>query len=510
MANPTSTFDTVAPASHARVNPRFVALGFIIVFVAAAWFGFRPERIVTDWAGWREADTQAIARHLSEPGSRGLFYPQIDWGGAGPGYVETEMQLYAALIAPFLRVFGNVEWPGQMISLAAIVIAAWTLFCTYARAYGERAGLVGLAAFLVAPVVTYIDTSVQPEALCLALFALAWQALLRYEAEGSKKQLAIFAACGGLAMLVKPTAAQLGIASFVVLALSGRPRLRAVFPWLAWTFMVGALGLFMWHAHRLYVEYGNTFGVLSGGDSKVPDVEHLLNLGTYRAALGTVVVWGFGYFGAVAFVVAVLRRRADAPMWGLFAANVVWTLISLRYVSHISWGGLHYSMISAVLAGHAAAALVPREGRPRSWEQLVALGLAGATSLFTLHARMGNLAAKEFAMQLIAAGEKLAVLSRPEDLVAVRSPTFAYDMSWHTPNNFEDPRVFYVANRRGWAIGSDQTAPADLEKLARLGARYYVEPARGMTRESIDGWLSEHAQLVATTDVGGRIYALSR
>ena len=55
--------------------------------------------------------------------------------------------------------------------------------------------------------------------------------------------------------------------------------------------MVGALGLHMLHARNVYLEYGNTFGVLSGGDSKMPRLEHLLVPKLYLLAARNSVLW---------------------------------------------------------------------------------------------------------------------------------------------------------------------------------------------------------------------------
>src|SRR4051794_592913 len=47
---------------------------------------------------WRQSDTATIARNFATNGMH-LFFPQINWGGAGPGYVEAEFQLMPWLTA---------------------------------------------------------------------------------------------------------------------------------------------------------------------------------------------------------------------------------------------------------------------------------------------------------------------------------------------------------------------------------------------------------------------------
>ncbi len=53
---------------------------------------------------WRQYDTAPIARNIAE-GQFRVFYPQIDWRGNSPGYVESEFQIYTALVAVLYRLF---------------------------------------------------------------------------------------------------------------------------------------------------------------------------------------------------------------------------------------------------------------------------------------------------------------------------------------------------------------------------------------------------------------------
>ena len=59
----------------------------------------------------RMNDTAAIARNFYEHGMN-IFYPQIDWGGNGPGYIEEAFQLYAYTVALSYQLFGVLEWLG--------------------------------------------------------------------------------------------------------------------------------------------------------------------------------------------------------------------------------------------------------------------------------------------------------------------------------------------------------------------------------------------------------------
>ncbi len=103
------------------------AVLLVVAWGGIVWTTLRPHAIVSDWHGWRQADTQTIALNFVESGTN-ILWPQIAWGGSGPGYVETELQLYPRILSLIMRVYGPSEWAGQLVSLLAIVTAALIVF----------------------------------------------------------------------------------------------------------------------------------------------------------------------------------------------------------------------------------------------------------------------------------------------------------------------------------------------------------------------------------------------
>jgi hypothetical protein len=91
----------------------------------------------------------------------------------------------------------------------------------------------------------------------------------------------------------------------------------------------------------------------------------------------------------------------------------------------------------------------------------------------------------------------------------VRSVNPRYDTYWKTIVNFEDPRVFYLTKTHGWPIPKDMTDPSKLDQALQQGARLYIEPEARPAMPEFDRWLSEHTTLFASTNLGGKVYALS-
>jgi Dolichyl-phosphate-mannose-protein mannosyltransferase len=485
-----------------------LAVSGLIIWAAVLWTLLRPPAIAGDWQGWRQADTQTIALRFREPGST-LLYPRIAWGGAGPGYVETELQLYPWLVARCFAEGAFVEWPGQALSLTFGMAAAWAVFVNLTRRFGGAIGLIGLTAFLSTRGVVHASTSVQPEALCLFCYVVAWFAFDRFLEGRRLHDLVVYALAGALAMLVKPTAAHLGIASFLLAWLRRSRALREPPLWIAWGAMVGVFALHLLHARSLYLLAGNTFGVLSGGDSKMPRLEHLRNPRLLFSAALPFVTWGAGMAGALAFALLVAVRKLTRELAALVVANAAWIVLTLRYSSQSM--GTHYFVLAAVLGAVAVAELarLVAVDRPR---RLAVLWLAPALTLMnSWWNRSRDRFPASYDAPTLAAGHLLEHFAEPGELVIARSIEPKVDSFWQTPNNFEDPRIFYLSRTRGFPVARDDSSTEQLERGAAAGARYYIEPLPPASgAEPVERWLARNAELVATSPFGGRLFRMVR
>jgi hypothetical protein len=461
----------------------------------------RTAAITDDHHGWRQADTQAIARNLAFEEFAPL-YPRIDWRGDGPGYVETEWQLYPTLIASVMLVIGETIWPGQLISLASVAVAALLVYVALARRFGPPAAYVGLLALLTCQGVIVVGTSIQPDPLAFLAYTVGFLAFAAWLAEPTNARLGLWITATTIAGLVKPTTLELGITQGVLVLLTSRAALRRPALWIGWAIVLIAVAAFLVHARGLYIDYGNTFGVLSGGDSKLPALERVLDLRTWIDLVRFVVIWGIGIPAVPAGLYLAVRGRVGAEEIALAAGALVLSLIALRYASGPF--GTHYHLphvlLGAWLVARAAAAIEPRISR----RTLVAAAIAVAVLL--------DARALRYLRQLppepeTAVGQLLARAAPPGTRVVVRARAPRRDPEWHSANNFEDPRVFYLSRTHGWAIANDDDGAAPLADTARRGARFYAHVEQRPPDAELDAWLAEHATLVDRTPAG-RIYRL--
>lgn len=482
----------------------------LAIWTAVAWFWSRAPEAVGDMMGWREVDTQTIALNFLRPGSS-IFFPQINWGGDGPGYVEAEFQLYPAIVALIMRLSGPAEWPGQLVSLIAVTGAAVALFFHHRRREGALPAIAAMAAFLGTRSAAQLGTAIQPDSLALLGYTLAWIGFSTYVEKGSRLHLLMFGICGATAMLVKPTTAHIGISSGLLLLFSARHLLKRWEVWLTWALMVGVLAAYLIHAKGLYETYGNTFGLLSGGDSKSPKLMHLLVGKVWLGAGVRIVFWGLGVLGLFALAWLAVKRQLTAEHAALAIGNLVLVVLALRYVSANI--GPHYLAPFSVLGASAVARVVQVGFDSR---RALRLGFAGVCAIAALQIcgsqwlRHRNRVPNSFTRIPIETGMALKEHAGPDSLIVVRSYKPAYDPEWQTENNYQDPTIFYITGARGWEIGSEQLDPALVADFVRRGARFLADPIPAETANLLYDWLERNAELLTTTEHGGRIWRLAK
>ncbi len=552
------SFGAAAPPLSPWTRPWGPLALLALAAFAAFALGWRrpasPAAVAADWQGWRQADTHAMARSQAfeafDPTT-----PRIDWRGDGPGYVEAEMPLYPALVSVPLRFFGDGVLAGQLVSLVCVLLACALLYRALARRFGGCAAFYALLAVLTGPGALVISTSLQPDPLAFLAFTVAWLSFLAYLDSGDRdRPAALFTwiLSTALAGLIKPTTLELGLAQGVYVLLAQRRALRDPKLWLGWLLVLALVAVYLLYARQLYQTYGNTFGVLSGGDSKLPAIERLLEPLAWRELGRYAVSWGVTWPSLLAIAILLvaaalrlLRARTQLsqlpglplpPAFGpeviaLAVAALALDLLAFRYTAGPF--GTHYHLPHAVLGAtlvaravsairpiaHAASSIVadpaPLAAMPPSMHAprwLARLLLVGFLALSGWSAYRAVQFLRRLPPQPEAEmGLALSRLAPPKALVAVRARAERYSQEWKTVNNFEDPRVFYLSRTYGWLLPNDLVgaeAVARLEELARRGARFYVHVHQIEIDAALRAFLDANAERVFAS-AAGEIYAFT-
>lgn len=492
-------------ASSAQDRSGLFAALILFAWFIASWL-LRPESIVVDWEGWRQADTQQIAVNGLLPEAR-FNVPMINWGSTKPTPVEAEFQLYTSLITPVLEVAGaEAEWPGQLISSLSFIVGGLVLFLWLRRRYGATPALAGLVTLLIGRAALFLGNSIQPDGLGLALMIVAWTNFDDWVKERRTSNLIWWVAATLLTSLAKPTNLQLGIAQFLFVCFTRREVLKAPSLWIGWFIVLAANAWQLWHGAQIHMTTGLTFGVVSGGDSKFPALGDFIRPGNYLSLVKLTLVWGIGPLGAIAVIWAALRRELPAFFWALGIAHVISLFVALNYTTSVWWGTYYHApanFIAALMVAHVLASLRTENAQRQS--SLLVSGFAVAAAIVAAwniydRATMGR-GEFEHSFLEIAADAKQVI---PNDApILVRTDADNLIRTWREiPHNHEDPRLFYLLNQCGWALWISSTEPETIAQFRDRGAQWMIEPYIYRSKGAQEEWLKANARLVVDKPEG--------
>jgi len=234
---------------------------WIIIFIAGCLVRSTHLLQPINTNSWREADVSAIARNFYVNGTD-IFHPQIGYGGNGPGYVESEFQLYTYLIATCHKIFGYWEQTGRIVSFVFSILTMLVFFKLSNYLFVGKEALLSSAFFALSPLLMVISVSVQPEAFMFFFYTAGAYTFIKWLDGESGKFYWLTILCISIAILCKVTAANIGIffLALIIIKKGWRFLLKPK------VFIMGlliTLPSILWYSycHKFYVLYGNSLGI---------------------------------------------------------------------------------------------------------------------------------------------------------------------------------------------------------------------------------------------------------
>jgi hypothetical protein len=434
-----------------------------------------------DHHAWRQADTAAIARNFFRDRLNPL-YPQIDQRGAlTDGYVETGLELFAFLVAVLAKLVGFTPAIGRLLSALLFLASCLMVRSFVRRRYGEECGTV--AAFLHAfgfPLLLWAERSFMNEALLICLSIASLLSAQRYLERRRGRDLALLILGTSLVGAIKlPYLIVWAPIAGLFVEADGRRAWR----WPLVSMMIGNLvvaGAWYWHAHRLAMVTGLTFGmtdklfdaaiVFSPSFVEVMAsrlVKDILGpVGAIGAAAGLWYGWRErrwceigGVAGFAAYLVVVARGNYVHDYYQLAIVPIASSLVSmglLRLTDRMAVDPERRRRTLALTLGVAALATFARSASAHSWY--------------------------EYSTAEVELCRSIAVSSSPDERVLVLGTS--------------DPKLLFCIDRKGWLVPSaDEGA---VRTAWEGGARLVVVPTAS-TDPSVQRFLAENASPVIST-----------
>jgi 4-amino-4-deoxy-L-arabinose transferase-like glycosyltransferase len=374
-----------------RVNILFLGLFFL-----GAWIrSFDVWRPVDGRIreSWRECDYAAVARNFYREGMD-ILYPRIDWRGDGPGYAEMEFPVIPWTMAAFYKIFGYQEVIGRILVYAFSLLTLLIFFLLARRLLPPWGAFAASLFFVLSPLAVRVSNSLQPEGPMLFFYLSAAYAFIRWQEAERWIWYGAALSATALAILVKASAAHIGI--FFLLLLLADKGFRALRSAKVWAFGVLALlpGLIWYvHAHHLWLAYGNSLGVSNeyhwlGWDLlKNPLV--LLKFLMRLVKRETLFVWmPLGWIAALAAVWIRKKERAVRIAFFWLLALGLYYLITIRTTAD-SWAAYyHVVTVPAAALLFGVCATIIRNRLQKDRPLAISMGISIFISLAAITGRV--------------------------------------------------------------------------------------------------------------------------
>ena len=445
---------------------------------------------IFDHPGWRQGDTAAIARNFAQLQYNPLF-PQTDYNGPPPNYVELELQIVPFLAATLYKIFGVHEIFGRLISLA-FGVATIPVIAVFGRWLfkSDVAGIAAAAAFAVLPGTWYYSRTFMPDTAMVFFTACALYACARWIVDDDARSWRSWwpaALLLALAFLAKPVAvtAAIPVTACAVARLGWRgaltrPGLWALFaaafvPLAVYDQIVSSHAEWHWTSGitKLHVlpSLAAAFSSQSAFIAKAVAFVHTLKL------LATTMAGPLGFTLAVVGFLVPLRSRSDALLWGWLGGGLLYAYVVVT-VERVDYYLYLLLPLVALVIGNLCAFAFARWGTGRDRRTTLA---AIAAVIWIASIVTGY---REIAPYYVWNKVNYA---RARALDATLAPGALVVMGHY------DPSILYTIGRKGWEEDPHLWTPFNEQSAIRKGARYYisVEHARlKQTNLELYCWLS--------------------
>ncbi len=441
-----------------------------------------------DHPGWRQGDTAAIARNFAELNGN-IFFPQTEYNGAPPNYVELELQIVPYLASLLYKMFGVHEVFGRLIAIGFGVgtIAVVGFYGRWLFASGF-AGLIAMALYAIFPGSIYYSRTFQPDGAMVFFLTAALYAWSRWivDEEGRSWSGGIVAcALLALAFLAKPVAliALVPVVALIVVRLGLRNLASYRLVLAALVLSLVPLALYQPYV-AAHAEWHWASGIMKL--HVIPSFVHAFSNGhafvrkgiDFVKALRMLATTMLGPVGVALLVAGFalpLRSKANAVLWGWLAAGIAYTYVVLT-VERVDYYLYPLVPLGAIVGASAIVQFVDRFATGVQGRR-IALGVLAVAWLGTLWLDRRIIA------PYYVWNPNLYVRARALDRTL---PPGALIVMGHY-----DPSIMYYIRRKGWMEDPYIWTPFDEQSAIRKGSRYFVavEPKRLAKNVELSHWL---------------------
>ena len=448
---------------------------------------------ILDHPNWRQGDTASIARNFATL-NYNILYPQTNYDGPPPNYVELELQIVPFAAATLYKLFGVHEIFGRLITLAFSLgtIAVVGLFARWLFA-STVAGVTAAFFYAIFPGSVYYGRTFTPDTAMVFFLTAALYVTTRLIVEDElfqQRSLARATALLTVAYLAKPVAVA-GILA-VIAALWERIRAgRTIRPTAIAVLLAVPLIILWFYDHRVaeHAEWHWASGITTL--HVIPALESALTtpagfflkltqfrdvLGMFRATmLGGIATW---LCIAGCLILPWTTARSKAILWGWLAAGLVYTyvVVTVERVDYYMYLLLPFCALAiAALTTRSLQWILAADAPPAARYAIASLFPIVAIAC-TLQGRAAVAPYYDYNQQAYRNAVLLDRALAPNALVVM---------------GHYGPDILYYIDRYGWEEDPYLWTPFDEESAIRKGARYFISIEDNRLRKNLElcAWL---------------------
>jgi 4-amino-4-deoxy-L-arabinose transferase-like glycosyltransferase len=182
---------------------------------------------------WRQTDTESIARNFIKYRFN-IFYPQLNYDGVPPIYVQLEFQITTFLIAILYKIFGYHIWLARLVPISFFMLSVYFLYLIAKRFFSLPQALVVIIIYSMLPLNIYFSRAIMPEASLLCFFNGAFYFFIKWRDDERFSTLITAALFMCIAISQKPPAAFMGLAMIGICY--EKFRFKLLKQWQLWVF----------------------------------------------------------------------------------------------------------------------------------------------------------------------------------------------------------------------------------------------------------------------------------
>lgn len=199
-----------------RFDNKVIVTVLVFLFVFAIRLPHINNSPVEQGDYWRQSDTEAIARNFVEDRFN-IFYPQFNYDGPKPNYVQLEFQITTFLIALLYKAFGYHYYLARLVPVLFFLGSSVYIYLIAKTYYSRHIAWFSVIAYGIMPMNIFYTRAIMPESAALFFFTGAFYYFIKWYKEEKLSFLYLSAVFTCLSVSQKTPTVFIGIAMIMML-----------------------------------------------------------------------------------------------------------------------------------------------------------------------------------------------------------------------------------------------------------------------------------------------------